>query len=127
MATALVPALFVLLYYLPPTEKSWYPRCWFHSVTGLHCPGCGATRCLHALLHGDLREAVAQNVLALFLLPLMLVWGARLWWSALTGWSLPSWRLPGWVIYVLFVVVLTFGIVRNLGFPPFDLLAPHPL
>ena len=37
------------------------PRCAFHAITGCPCPTCGATRCLIALLHGRLAEAVSWN------------------------------------------------------------------
>ena len=52
----------VLLYVAAPTPDSYFPRCLFHMLTGLHCPGCGSTRCLHALVHGDLPQAVAAAV-----------------------------------------------------------------
>ncbi len=50
LIVAVVATLVVLggvLYYFPPTEYSFYPRCWFHDSTGLYCPGCGATRCVY--------------------------------------------------------------------------------
>ncbi len=122
-----VPAGAALLYWKPPTADSFYPRCIFHSVTGLHCPGCGATRCLWALVHGDVRQAAAYNLLFLLALPALAVWGAQVWWTLFSGRPLPSWRLPRWSIWVLFAVVLVFWVVRNLGFPPFSWLAPHEL
>ena len=39
------------------------PPCAFRAVTGCPCPTCGATRCVLALLHGRLAEAVAWNPL----------------------------------------------------------------
>ncbi|HEV3256708.1 MAG TPA: DUF2752 domain-containing protein [Gemmataceae bacterium] len=116
-----------LLYWLPPTEGSLYPRCLFHSLTGLHCPGCGTTRCLHALLHGDVCAAAAQNLLTLGLLPLVLWWGFRHWLAALTGSKVKPRPLPGWSVGLLGVIVVVFCVLRNLGVPPFSLLAPHAL
>ena len=39
------------------------PPCPLRALTGLYCPGCGSTRTLHALLHGDLATAMAMNPL----------------------------------------------------------------
>ena len=35
------PAAAAVLYWVEPTDGSWYPRCWLHWLTGLHCPFCG--------------------------------------------------------------------------------------
>lgn len=37
------------------------PKCIFKTLTGYDCPGCGASRALHAFLHGNLKEALAYN------------------------------------------------------------------
>ncbi len=48
-AGVILPAGAVTLYLFPPATSTFYPRCYFYALTGLYCPGCGATRCLHAL------------------------------------------------------------------------------
>ena len=42
------------------TASVWsiIPPCLFHRMTGYYCPGCGATRCVYALLHGRIGEAL---------------------------------------------------------------------
>ena len=126
-AAVAVPAGLAVLYRIPPTEGSFYPHCAFHSLTGLHCPGCGATRCLYALLHGNLAQAAAYNALFLALLPLLLTWVGWMWGCALLGRPLPVLRIPPWVFRALLLLMIAFWIVRNLPFPPFTLLAPHQL
>src|SRR5436190_19023711 len=76
-AAVVLPPLLVVLYRFPPAQTGWYPGCLFHRLTGLHCPGCGGTRCAHALLHGDLPQALAYHVLFPFLLPFLLFWAGR--------------------------------------------------
>jgi hypothetical protein len=39
------------------------PSCPWHAWTGWPCPGCGSTRAIVRLLHGDLRGAIAMNPL----------------------------------------------------------------
>ena len=46
------------------------PLCLVHRLTGLDCPGCGATRAVHALLDGDLPLALRNNVLIVVALPI---------------------------------------------------------
>ena len=45
---------------------------------GLNCPGCGGTRALYALLHGNVRLALKDNALLLVTLASLAVWGGRL-------------------------------------------------
>jgi len=63
----------VLLFCYPPDQYSFYPRCLFHSLTGLQCPGCGGLRATHYLLHGDVASAFRLNQLFVLLLPFMLL------------------------------------------------------
>ncbi len=51
------------------------PACPLKELTGLDCPGCGGTRAVHALVHGDLGTALDHNVLLTILVPLLgLLW-----------------------------------------------------
>ena len=58
----------VLVYRFDPAHVHFFPPCLFHALTGLQCPGCGSTRALHHLLHGDVGGALRLNPL-LFALP----------------------------------------------------------
>jgi hypothetical protein len=78
---------------LPPTWASaGPPLCPFRLVTGLPCPGCGLTRSLVSLMHGDLSAAVLFHplgpVVAAILLALVLgaVWRT---------WRAARWRAVG--------------------------------
>lgn len=53
----------IVLYTFDPSAYPFYPRCLFHALTGLDCPGCGATRAVHALLHGRIGEAFRYNAM----------------------------------------------------------------
>ena len=106
----------------PNAGDSPLPPCPFRALTGLYCPGCGSTRCLHALAHLDLAGALAMNpLLVLSLLPLavLVLHGAGL---------LPRRLLPlrnalaapkPWL-----VALIGYAVLRNLPWLPFTLLAP---
>jgi len=99
------------------------PPCPFHALTGLNCPGCGATRAAHELLHGHIRAALHLNASLVLGVPVLLAIGL---WQVLSLNGKPGQALTGsphWAGLVL-LLVLTFGIVRNIHFYPFTLLAP---
>src|ERR1700716_3309549 len=88
---------------LPPAWASaGPPLCPFRLLTGLPCPGCGLTRSLVSLLHGDLSAAVlshppgpiaASILLALVIIEVRRAWGAAH--SGVIGPAPPSTPLPG--------------------------------
>jgi hypothetical protein len=125
LAAMMLPAGAAVLYTFPPGTTPFYPPCLFHWLTGLHCPGCGATRCLHALLHGDVPQAVAYNPLMLAAIPIVMFAVARVTFAHWMGRSTAS--LPRWTYVAVFWTVLAFGLLRNAHFYPLTLLAPHTL
>lgn len=99
--------------------------CPFKALTGLDCPGCGSTRSLGALTRLDLGAALDHHVLVPVTLVFLL--------ASFVSWTLAAWRRcdardgdrrgrfeatdlvrrPG-VIVAIGVLVVVFGIVRNL-------------
>ncbi len=39
--------------------------CWFYEATGLYCPGCGGTRAVRLLLHGQIGASLWSHPLVL--------------------------------------------------------------
>ena len=111
----------------PPSEYHFYPRCMLHWVTGLHCPGCGATRSVGALLHGDLEQAFAYNALFVIMLPFITFAGCGVVYELWTGKKAWTLRFPSWTLKVLVVVLIAYFIARNIDVYPFRLLAPHEI
>jgi hypothetical protein len=93
--------------------------CPFKAWTGLDCPGCGATRAAHQLLNGHLLAALDLNAVFVLAVPLLAWWiGARLV-EAFGGPAHAVPRLSPTVLRVAIVVLIVFGIVRNLPVQPF--------
>ena len=61
--------LLTFYFFVNPLSTKWMPQCVFHKLTGLQCMGCGAQRMVHALLHGNIVEAMQANYLLFFSLP----------------------------------------------------------
>jgi hypothetical protein len=58
------------IYYLfSPLESSFFPKCPFHSITGLDCPGCGSQRAIHHLTHLEIKKAFISNPLLIMAIP----------------------------------------------------------
>jgi hypothetical protein len=124
---AAASAAAAVLYAFPPAEHSFYPRCLFHDLTGLHCPGCGGTRCAHALLHGDVAQAAAYNALVLLFLPYLALHAVNALWYGATGRRAFRVWAPAWWPRAVVVAVVLFWVARNLPWAPFTLLAPHAI
>jgi len=113
VAAAAVSAA-ALVWSVDPYEQGHYPTCPLLLLTGWWCPGCGALRGTHDLLHGDLAGAAACNPLLLLALP-YLVLAFAAWVLRLAGRRVPSTTsAPAWTIWAVLVVVVGFGVLRNL-------------
>lgn len=110
------------LFLFDPARVPIYPRCVFHQLTGLNCPGCGMLRASHALLHGDVFAALRFNAFLVLSVLLFAALGAvTLWrrWQGRPGLQIkPVW----WWIYLAALGV--FAVARDLPLPVFATLAP---
>ena len=118
-ALALLAAIVLAsLWWFDPQRTDVCPRCMFHELTGLHCPGCGSTRAAHALLHGRLLEALRFNPLLVVGLPLaaLAMLGSRWKWGRTAKLAIPG--------RAILVVLLVFALARNLPGPLANWLVP---
>ena len=121
IAIAAVAALY--LYFHNPHQ---YPLpCLFHIVTGLYCPGCGAGRASYSILHGRFYTAFRYNPMYVMLIPFLGIYiAARMIDWILTGGNHVDQKINQKCLYVVLVIVVGFGIVRNIPIYPFTLLVP---
>ena len=110
-----------VLFFFDPAEHGFYPICLFHSLTGLNCPGCGATRSAYQLLHGHLLRALQDN--ALFVLKLAALTAQGAWFVMQKIRNRPAaFIVSPMMLWALLVTVLVFTGLRNL--PAFAWLSP---
>jgi hypothetical protein len=111
----------IYLFIFEPGRSGLFPACPFRTLTGFTCPGCGSTRGLHRLLHGDIVGAVEFNALMVASLPFLLYVLVRYTAAALTGRPYQPHRLNAKYIWMLFVVIMCFWIFRNTRLYPFPI------
>jgi hypothetical protein len=110
-----------VVFFFNPNANGFYPVCQFHRLTGLNCPGCGATRALYALLHGNFLPALKDNALFVFSLGALAIWSARFVWRKARN-QPAAIHLPPKILWAFLAVAIVFTILRNL--PAFSFLSP---
>ena len=90
------------------------PLCPSKSILGIDCPFCGATRATAALARGDIGRALDHNALWVGLVPMAVI--AFVVWTVttMTGRPVPRVTLPRWVWVGAGVMLVAFGVTRNL-------------
>ena len=102
-----------MLYAFSPAESGFFPRCWFYTLTGWQCPGCGGLRAAHQFLHGNFIEAFHHNPMLFVLAPGVAVWTVLEGVRRLSGRDFAApFRRPVW-IWLLVGGMVAFGILRN--------------
>lgn len=115
-------AVVLLTQFDPNQVGNPLPACPSRWLTGLYCPGCGATRALHALLHGNIEKAFSMNPVFVLAGPIVILLFLH-----------QTVRLPaGMARLVVFFsdarpwawLLIGFAVLRNFPWYPFNLLAP---
>lgn len=101
VVTFLIFTLFIGYYYISKYTGFAIP-CIFHDLTGFYCPGCGITRMLFSILKLDFYQAFRYNPLVFILLIGSIIC------------KLFKIKLPKYTSYVLLVIVIIYGILRNI-------------
>jgi hypothetical protein len=117
--------LSLLYFFYPATNSSFHPKCPFHSLTGLYCPGCGSQRATSALLHAHFLQAINYNVLLVLSMPFILYSAFVFAWNAFSARKMQQaiFYSPLFIKTVLVTVIL-FWVLRNIPVAPFSWLAP---
>ena len=109
------------LFIFEPGRTGFFPACPFRLVTGFACPGCGSTRGLHRLVHGDVIGAFEFNPLMVLSLPFLLYALVRYTTAAVRGRPLQKHYVNAKYIWTLFAAIMSFWVFRNTRFYPFPL------
>jgi len=120
----LLPILYLFHNYNPEISH-FFPRCPFHSTTGLYCPGCGSQRALHQLLHFNFIEMMKYNALFIIGIGTILYNISIKTLNKLTPKNYYNYLYHPKTPLFLLIMVSLFWILRNIPYSPFTYLAPH--
>lgn len=119
----------LIVYYFftnnPSNNEAAFLRCPSNFLFDINCPGCGAQRSFYHLLHFEFAQAFRFNALFIIFFPL-LVYCLGVWMYNLVFKQQKSIRFlsSNRILLGFLLLILVFGILRNLPFYPFTLLAP---
>lgn len=103
----------VILFFFDPAANRLYPPCPFRSLTGLLCPGCGSTRALHQLLHGEIIAAIKLSPMLVVVSPILGYAVISTVAFVFRGRPLPRMKIGRGPIWGLLAVTMGFWLIRN--------------
>lgn len=125
IATAVLVLCGLLFFFVDPASSGVYWSCPFHTLTGLYCPGCGAQRALHAVLHGRVIEALSLNALVVLVFLPWGIYGYAAYAAAALGIArIPAIGINPRRLQILLTLVILFGVLRNIPVAPLSWLGP---
>ena len=104
------------LYFLyDPSENKLFPTCPFLKLTSYECPGCGSQRAIHLLLNFNFKEAFFSNLLVIPALLLVVLLVCMQFFGGKNRFPRLDYVLSSSkFIWVVLVVIVLFGVGRNL-------------
>lgn len=111
------PAILLMGWYVWMTEHvlpEEMAGCMMLRVTGIYCPGCGGTRAVRALLHGNIAQSVLYHPAVLCGVLLFVVYFVSQTLMRLTKGKVRGITMKPWYLYGLLVIICVNFIVRNM-------------
>jgi hypothetical protein len=110
LAGLAILGVITLLYLFDPETSAGFLPCPFRRITGLLCPGCGAQRAIHDILHGRIDEAFRHNAALVIAIPLLGI-----------QWAIPRITPTRWnpvhdnrIVFLWMALLLGWAVLRNL-------------
>ncbi len=100
-------------------------RCIVYDQFHIYCCGCGATRALEDLMHFRILQALDHNIFFVISLPFVSYYFFKEYVRIATGKDIITFvKLKPNTTIIILIIILLFGIIRNIPFYPFTILAP---
>ena len=95
--------------------------CAFKTLTHLNCPSCGVSRICVSISHGDIKSAFYYNQVLVFLTPLIALYYIFYQIRYIRTGQRKISKLENNTMILIIVILIIYGIVRNLPFYPYRL------
>ena len=95
--------------------------CVFKTLTHLNCPSCGVSRMCVSISHGDIKSAFYYNQVLIFLTPLIALHYIFYQIRYIRTCQRKTSKLENNTMILIIVILIIYGIVRNLPFYPYRL------
>ena len=95
--------------------------CVFKTLTHLNCPSCGVSRMCVSISHGDIKSAFYYNQVLIFLTPLISLYYIFYQIRYIRTGQRKISKLENNTMILIIVILVIYGIVRNLPFYPYRL------
>lgn len=95
--------------------------CAFKTLTHLNCPSCGVSRMCVSISHGDIKSAFYYNQVLIFLTPLIALYYIFYQIRYIGTGQRKISKLENNTMILIIVILVIYGIVRNLPFYPYRL------
>lgn len=95
--------------------------CAFKTLTHLNCPSCGVSRMCVSISHGDIKSAFYYNQVLVFLTPLIALYYIFYQIRYIRTGQRKTSKLESNTMILIIVILIIYGIVRNLPFYPYRL------
>lgn len=122
-ALAMIVGAF-LIFWFEPTAETFFPACPIYKVSGFACPGCGMTRAFHAILQGDVAGAFRFNIFMPLMFGILAFIFVSMAVHSIGGRRLRLPSIPAGITVACFVLMMIYGVVRNIPVYPFNILFP---
>jgi len=114
----------IFFYFYNPVTKA-YPSCPFYHFTGLYCPGCGSSRAVYQIVHGNFLYALNLNPLMIISIPFIFYLLMAKLNIKIRGKVIFKRKVFTKKFYVFLIVMIAlYSIIRNIPAYPFCILAP---
>ena len=104
--------LFPVYVKIATVVSGFWPGCLLHDLLFIYCPLCGGTRAVSALMGLNFALAWQSNAFVVLVAGVGSIFYVIAWVRLLRG-KEKLWILPGWLWISLAVLMIVFGVLRN--------------